>query len=450
MAPEQAQGEPVDRRCDLFSLGCVLYRLVTGELPFRGGNITTMLLSLAQDTPRPPQTSTRKCRRNCPTWSFACWPRTPPVARNPQMLWSPRCRRSKALLAGVPPHARRWPLVAAGLLGAAALLAGLIVIIRDRDGTPIAKVAVPTGGSVTITDDGKDKDATKSEHSIDPDREVVTWVAKVGGTVGVTSPSGFSDTNKGDKIPDGPIKVTALSVSDRDAHDDDMHVVGRLEGLATLILSRTKVTDRGFASLAKLPNLQLLYANDLDVTDKGIESLENLPLRVLHLGSAKITDASMPRLAKLRLLKELWLNKCPITDSGLEALAKSRSLRFLVVSGTKITDKGIASLQNLPLRVLHAGVSKITDASMASLAKFDQLEELYLELDCGYGRRPRTRLRSPSPCVTWSFRGHKSPKPGSRNSRRPCGPARSSGTAVSLSRPQSPTARRPIVTSHST
>ncbi len=55
MAPEQAKGHPVDHRSDLFSLGCLLYKLSTGRLPFRGDNTLAILSSLATETPEPPE-----------------------------------------------------------------------------------------------------------------------------------------------------------------------------------------------------------------------------------------------------------------------------------------------------------------------------------------------------------------------------------------------------------
>jgi serine/threonine protein kinase len=56
MAPEQARsGQTLDGRCDLFSLGSVMYRMSTGHKPFQGDDVMGTLLALAMEDPPPPR-----------------------------------------------------------------------------------------------------------------------------------------------------------------------------------------------------------------------------------------------------------------------------------------------------------------------------------------------------------------------------------------------------------
>lgn len=55
MAPEQAHGQKLDQRADLFSFGSVLYQMVSGRPPFRAPTTMAVLKRVTQDTPRPIQ-----------------------------------------------------------------------------------------------------------------------------------------------------------------------------------------------------------------------------------------------------------------------------------------------------------------------------------------------------------------------------------------------------------
>ena len=54
MSPEQAQGESVDHRTDIWALGVVFYELLTRELPFKGENVQAVLFSIINKSPLPP------------------------------------------------------------------------------------------------------------------------------------------------------------------------------------------------------------------------------------------------------------------------------------------------------------------------------------------------------------------------------------------------------------
>ncbi len=67
MSPEQARGEAVDHRSDLFSLGCVLYAMCTGRSPFRAETPTGAIHRVCSDAPRP----IREVNPDLPDWLAA-------------------------------------------------------------------------------------------------------------------------------------------------------------------------------------------------------------------------------------------------------------------------------------------------------------------------------------------------------------------------------------------
>ena len=78
MSPEQARGQSVDRRTDIWAYGCVLYEMLTGRRAFAGDTLSDTLVHILErepdwsvlptDTPVGIRTLLRKCLRKDPQW----------------------------------------------------------------------------------------------------------------------------------------------------------------------------------------------------------------------------------------------------------------------------------------------------------------------------------------------------------------------------------------------
>ena len=112
MAPEQARGERVDHRADLFSLGSVLYACCTGASPFRGSTALALLRQVSEQAPAPP----RSLNPAMPVWLETFIGRL--MAKDPAERFQSAAEVA-ALLEGYLAHLRQPATVAAPQLPAA-------------------------------------------------------------------------------------------------------------------------------------------------------------------------------------------------------------------------------------------------------------------------------------------------------------------------------------------
>jgi serine/threonine protein kinase len=355
MAPEQSGGKGVDGRCDLFSLGCILYRMTTGQLPFQAPDTISMLVAVATDTPRSPalvnpavppalsglimqllakKPEERPASARAVAEALEAIEREPqPAAATPQQTVTqpppfaelkptlelpakpkPRAVKRKPAKAAPP----IWPWVA-GVGGGLALLLLLLGVLFSKKGPVVPPEQNPPDQQLPgAVGPGR-------EVAQDPDRAAAEWVLKIGGRVEVVTGKGAGavEVSEAASLPAGTIRLTKVNLA-----------------------NNKQVTDAGLKLFAGLDGLQTLTLNGTPVTDAGLEHLQGLKkLRGLELNATRVNGTGLGYLRNLPGLQWLYLNDTAVTEASLDNLKGLAGLRWLSLYGTKVSDAGVNRLK---------------------------------------------------------------------------------------------------------
>jgi serine/threonine protein kinase/Leucine-rich repeat (LRR) protein len=437
MAPEQARGEPLDARADLFSLGCVLYRAVTGRLPFHGAGTMGTLLALATQTPpaahevnpavplplsmlignllakdrsaRPASAATVAAALTAMQEKPAgpvpmALPASPRQESDP---WTALTETAEQQAPIVTPR-RRWQLATAAallLVLGGALAVGIVVIIRDKDGKEVGRATVPDGGSAVIEQDGERGKPKVDPVDVKADRSAAEWVLSIGGTIKIRHDGQEREIQAANDLPAVPFELvfvnlnripkvedagldhlkglTNLSYLDLDGAAVTDAGLERLKGLTHLTyldLGATRVTDAGLGHLKGLTNLTYLDLGVTRVSDRGLDRLEGLTnLTGLWLGGTRVSDAGLEHLKRLTELTALWLNRTPVSAAGLIHLKGLTNLTILDLAATKVSDAGLTHLKTLTkLTELNLDNTQTSDGGLVHLKGLTNLTQLWL------------------------------------------------------------------------
>jgi hypothetical protein len=155
LAPEQMEGGRADARSDLFGLGCVLYRLLTGRAPFHGPTLLATLQATAAEEPPPPRAHNPQVPATLSDLVLRLLAKDP--ARRPASARA-LADALQAVEAGqdapLPAVRRRWRRLG-GVAGLAALALAAVLLWPWRQPPAPTHPVPPVGGSPAAGGQGR-------------------------------------------------------------------------------------------------------------------------------------------------------------------------------------------------------------------------------------------------------------------------------------------------------
>ncbi|MCA9803097.1 MAG: protein kinase [Cyanobacteria bacterium HKST-UBA02] len=416
MSPDQLRGESFDARSDIYSLGCLMFEVLSGRLPYEAESALEMLslhaegeipaigregdnISIEPELEEIVARALAKDREN----------RFQSMA---ELASSLEEHFGKPDFVEPDPNSgvaglqrKRDPLLIPLLTGAFLIFAGSMAISywylnqkAESEGKKvITKTRVQDQYAETRSKSGKITD-------------VIPGIAS----------AEMNDTSLDDLADD----ITELDLTSSNVTDAGLQKLLDRR-LVVLRINSTQITDRGVETVCKIKSLRKLdLADDANISGDCLKYVADLPyLEALALTRTKVKDEDLAHLANARRLFAIALGACPeIHGDGLVYLKDLPHLKALKISGIAISETGYKNLATLKglnwldlqssnldddrvdvlltlkdLNTVNMGCTSITDRAIDKIAGLAKLNELRIENCPGVSRKAVDRLRKKHP-----------------------------------------------------
>ncbi len=380
MSPEQVRGQEVNELTDQYSLGCVMFEMLTGQTPFAASTAIGVLMQHINDEPQ----SLSECMLGKKTFSSSIESvvkkllQKDPKARFPSMSDCNLALLGKAPSADVekiPVEENRLAITKKLFIVAImnALLCLPLVVMHAPKPTILK---APAAASKAILPEESAKSGSQSnvqqQLSIDTNLKIQS-LASTAQSEEITLPeAAFTAENV---VPLSTMHHLKLFSIDKSNGAD--YAIERIlhPPLQNLILRGSDPTMRSLHSLNQVPSLTRLTLKEIDIPKEVYDVIPRMPSLVfLDLNDSHTTDEEVKKLANMSKLMWLFLDgssvnrgilslKCPLQKLSLrnapvdDFVIKTMNfpaLTDLTFSGTTISDDALLSLRRFKrLNVVH-------------------------------------------------------------------------------------------------
>lgn len=383
MSPDQIDTGVYDARSEIYSLGCILYELVTGEHVFSGANALDVIYKHKNEQPPVVQSSTgldriiARCLEKNPglryqsadelAGALRSLEREAPGQENTQIEIKTGSRKTSPAVV---------VMVIGGALVSSVVLLSVLGVIDFRKPPIEAEDRLATkGGRPREADKGSSKDIVGRTPPASSDIPLEERPVQ-DTTILFTGPTAMASFRK--EVAENPGKqYLNIALQCADLTDDDIEELVRLNPQALLISGNPRLTDRSCELIARLPFLDRLELEDSPkLTGKGLAMLNKAPrLGYISFRKCNLSDADLASLKPDSPLFKLILSGNPrLTLAGIEKLSRRKRTLEVVAeecdgigSPTPAQIQRLYSLANIRLNLVDEGnfdLRKITEDFM--------------------------------------------------------------------------------------